>query len=307
MLLKRIVESYGVESQLYDLGKDFGDFRRMIDGADQQIRQQYEKAISAKLVGKRVRARASRGYKQYVKDYEFDIARITLDDYYDNYVAVAYDSTTPKPKEYFLKPGFKIQILGPATGQGSPQKGGDPRFEKPKQAGPVPVQPAQNATAAQSQPMALAPATPAKTTSLEEEEDQNQGEGLYDAYGVEEISNDIKLWLPEILLKPGTAMRDFVKGQGWLKEVGRGTTVAMYDLRLPGNMMKPKVNQKTIEDLLAKVSVTPQLGQKTENVTPHSGHSGQSGQSITRYDLVKIEPDQEKSEWKVRIKKVSQQ
>lgn len=286
--LTRIVESYGAESHLYDLGKDFGDFRRMIDGADQQIRQQYEKAISAKLVGKRVRARASRGYKQYVKDYEFDISRITLDDYYDNYVVVAYDSTTPKPKEYFLKPGFKIQILGPATGQASPQKGGDPRFEKPKQAGPMPIQPSQNANVAQSQPMGLAPATPAKTPSLEEEDTKSQGDGLYDAYGVEDISNDIKSWLPNLLLKPETAMRDFIKGLGWVKNLDRDTTVAMYDLRLPGNMMKPNVNQETIKNLLAKASITPQLGQK----------------SGTRYEVVKLEPDQPKGEWKLRIKKV---
>ena len=59
--LLRVVESYGVEGQFYDLGKDFSAFRRMIDGADQQVKQQYEKAISAKLVGKRVRASASRG------------------------------------------------------------------------------------------------------------------------------------------------------------------------------------------------------------------------------------------------------
>jgi hypothetical protein len=286
--LTRIVESYGAEGQLYDLGQDFAAFRRMIDGADQQIRQQYEKQIAAKLVGKRVRARASRGYKQYVKDYEFDVTKITLDDYYDNFVVVAYDSSTPKPKEYFLKSGFKIQILGPATGKPSPQKGGDPRFEKPKQAGPMPIQPKQNQDLAQSQPMALAPATPAASAPALDEDGRNQGEGLYDAYGVEDISNDIKTWLPKLLLKPGTSMRDFVKGLGWVKDLGRGTVVAMYDLRLPGNMMKPNVNQTTIQNLLAQASVSPPPGQSIG----------------TRYEVVKLEPDQQKGEWTLRIKKV---
>ena len=287
MLLKRIVESYGVENQLYDLGRDYSSFRRMVDGADQQIRQQFEKQIATKLVGKRVRARASRGYKQYVKEYEFDVTRITLDDYYDTYVVVAYDSTTPKPKEYFLKPGFKIQIIGPATGQPSPQKGGDPRFNKPKQAGPIPMQPGNDADKAQFQPMALAPANPAKSAPVQTTEEQ-KGTGLYDAYSVDQIAQDIKGWLPNLLLKPGTAIRDFITGLGWVKDLGNGTVVAMYDLQLPGNMMKPNTNQNTIKSLLAKASVTQQPGQKIG----------------TRFEMVKLVPDQQKGEWALRIKKV---
>ena len=288
--LLRIAESYGAEGQLYDIGKDFSCFRRMIDGADQQIKQQYEKAISTKLVGKRVRARASRGYKQYVKDYEFDISRITLDDYYDNFVVVAYDSTTPKPKEYFLKIGFKVQILGPATGQPSPEKGGDPRFQRTKQAGPTTVQPDQNANAAQSQPMALAPTgrTPQETPM---KEGQN-ADALYDAYGVEEISEDLKSWLPEILLKPNTALREFIKGLGWRKEIDDKTRVAMYDIRLPSSMVKPNVNEETIKQMLAKAATAPVIGEDRSKTT-------------TRYDLIKLDPDKKKSEWNVRIKKVT--
>lgn len=196
--------------------------------------------------------------------------------------------STPKPKEYFLKPGFKVQVIGPATGQPSPKKGGDPRFEKPKQAGPMPIQPQQNQDLAQSQPMALAPATPAVSAPALDEAGRNQGEGLYDAYGVDDISNDIKTWLPKILLKPGTSMRDFVKGLGWVKDLGRGTVVAMYDLRLPGNMIKPNVNRTTIQNLLAQANVSPPPGQSIG----------------TRYEVVKLDPDQQKGEWTLRIKKV---
>jgi hypothetical protein len=286
--LLRIAESYGTEGQYYDIGKDFSSFRRMIDGADQQIRHQYEKAISAKLVGKRVRAYASRGYKQYVKTYEFDISRITLDDYYDNFVVVAHDSTTPKPKEYFLKPGFKVQILGPATGQPSPEKGGDPRFQRKKEAGPTTVQPGQNPQAAQSQPMALAPVgrTPQETPMKE-----GQHDGMYDAYGVEQISEDLKNWLPEILLKPKTALREFVKGLGWTKDIDERTKVAMYDLRIPGNMVKPSVNQETIKKLLEKAALAPVIGEER-------------GKTQVKYELIKIDPDKKKSEWNLRIKKV---
>ena len=285
--LLRVVESYGAEGQYYDIGRDFSAFRRMIDGADQQLKQQYEKVIAAKLVGKRVRARASRGYKQFVKDYEFDVTRITLDDYYDNFVVVAYDSTTPKPKEYFFKTGFKVQILGPATGQSSPQKGGDPRFEKPKQMGPTTIQPGQNPNAAQSQPMALVPAggTPAEQPM---DEDKIQ-DGLYDAYGVDDIAEDIKGWLPKLLVKPETSLRDFVKGLGWRKSIDKGTTVALFDLKIPSSMVKPNNNEKTIRDLLERESSTPKPGEK----------------KASRYELVKCEPDTKKGEWTVRIKKVT--
>ena len=286
--LTRIVESYGAEGQFYDIGRDFSAFRRMIDGADQQVKQQYEKQIAAKLVGKRIRASASRGYKQFVKSYEFDVTRVTLDDYYDNFVVVAYDSTSPKPKEYFLKTGFKVQILGPSTGQPSPQKGGDPRFEKVPQAGPMPIQPRQNPTAAQSQPMALAPA--GKTPSeMEMDENKDKDEGLYDAYGVEEIVEDTKGWLPEILLKPKTSLRDFVKGLGWKKNLDERTTVALYDLRIPGSMVKPNINQETIKKLIEQDSAKPKPGQTM---------------GTTRYEVVKCEPDTKKGEWTLRIKKV---
>jgi hypothetical protein len=287
--LLRVVESYGAEGQYYDLGKDFSAFRRMIDGADQQVKQQYEQAISAKLVGKRIRASASRGYKQFVKSYEFDVTRVTLDDYYDNFVVVAYDSTTPKPKEYFLKTGFKVQILGPATGQPSPEKGGDPRFEKPKQAGPMPIQPKQNPTAAQYQPMALAPAgkTPSETAM---DEEKNGDSGLYDAYGIDEISEDTKNWLPKIMIKPETAVRDFVRELGWKKDLDNSTTVALYDLKIPGSMVKPNINQETIRKLLEQDSAMPKPGQKAGTI---------------RFELVKCEPDQKKGEWTVRIKKVT--
>ena len=94
---------YDINSVIENIQLFTNYFRRTIDGTSEQIKHKFEQAIGEKLNGKRVRARASRGYKQYVKDYEFDIVKISLDDYYDNYVVVAHDNTTPKPKEYFLK------------------------------------------------------------------------------------------------------------------------------------------------------------------------------------------------------------
>lgn len=284
--LLRIMESYGSDSQYYDIGKDFASFRRMIDGADQQIRQQYEKQISQKLVGKRIRARASRGYKQYVKDYEFDVSKITLDDYYDNFVIVAHDSTTPKPKEYFLKPGFKVQILGQATGQPSPQKGGDPNQSKKQNAPQQPTQPSQQPSQAQHQPMTVAPTsgTPSEQEPVKEDDERGeQHNGYHDAYGIDVISKDIQGWLPDILEKPGTALRDFIKELGWQKDLGNGTSVAMFDLKIPADSVKKGIPVEKMAQLVASAN--------------------KDGNPVTKFEVVKLEPDDVKGEWNIRIKK----
>lgn len=262
--LKKILEQYGAEGQYYDLGKDFSNFHRYIEGADSQITQQFEKSIGAQLVGKRIRARASRGYKQYVKDYEFDVTKVTLEDYYDNYVVVAYDSTTPKPKEYFLKPGFKVQIIGPATGQPSPQKGGKPTPI------PTPIQPKKNPDVAQSQPMALAPSGQTPSEQPLDEEGDGKEQEYYDAYPIDDIMEDIKTWLPTLLLKPKTAVRDFVKGLGW-----KAKNKAVFDLKIPLDVLKKGVTPEAVQRILASTG-----GQFT---------------------LKKMELNDNKDEWTVRI------
>ncbi len=226
--LKRIVEQQGTSGQYYDLGVDFANFRRTIDGSFDQIKHKFEQIIGAKLNGKRVRARSSRGYKQYVKDYEFDITKVTLDDYYDNYVVVAHDNSTPKPKEYFLKPGFKIQILGNANGQ--PGAG--------SQVAATPVPQAQAQLSSRNPP----PATPRPM--------REASAGHYDAYPIETIAKDIENWLKVILKKPETATRDFIPNLGWLKNLSQGRSVAMFDLVLPTNDIKVKLTPETLNKLV---------------------------------------------------------
>jgi len=276
ILLKRIVEQYGADGQFYDLGRDFANFRRSIDGTFDQIKQRFEQMIGEKLNGKRVRARASRGYKQYVKDYEFDVTRITLDDYYDNYVVVAHDNTTPKAKEYFLKPGFKIQILGPATGQPSQ---GD---KKEKAAAPL-VTPQENPTAAQAKPIAPVGGSPSVKEDVSSLDDKPIGTGHYDAYPIDTIAQDIRGWLSKILVKPKEAVRDFVVGLGWLKNVSKGKTVAMFDLKLPIKGVK--------------------LPLSTDNLTKLLRSANKYGNFTVEYDLVKATPDMKKEVMIVRVKK----
>ncbi len=273
--LKRIVEQQGSE-QFYDLGRDFANFKRTIDGTSEQIKAKFEAAIGAKLNGKRIRARASRGYKQYVKDYEFDVVKVTLDDYYDNYVVVAHDNTTPKPKEYFLKPGFKIQVIGPATGQPSPQKGDKPGDQSPATEQPqAPVQ-----TQAQHQPMAQAPSGNA-TGELKEEEDKKSDAV---AYPTDAISQDIKHWLPRFLIKPETTMRDFIVGLGWSKHVGSGKSISVYDLKVPAASLKAKITKETLTKIFAEL----------QNNSPD-----------TIYSIINMEPNEANDELSIRIKKTT--
>ena len=266
--LKRIVEQVGSDG-LYDLGKDFANFRRTIDGSSDQIKQRFEQVIGQKLNGKRVRARASRGYKQYVKDYEFDVTKITLDDYYDNYVVVAHDNSTPKAKEYFLKPGFKIQILGPANGQPSSGggKGGQPTS---------PPQMAPNPDKAQSQPMQ--PVGQVKAPVKE-----GGGTDHYDAYSIDAIGRDIKAWLPPILRNPSTALRDFIKGLGWLKNLERGESIALYDLVLPASALKVKPTQDVLKKLIQSAN--------------------KMGSINTTFDIKSVTPNKDNTEVTVRVKK----
>ena len=127
--------------------------------------------------------------------------------------------------------------------------------------------------------MSLAP--PGNTPT---EQPVKEDKGYFDAYSTDSIANDIKSWIPDILLKPNTALRDFIKGLGWLKDLGRGTSVALFDLTIPANMIKPNINADTIKSLVMK--------------------SSKPGSTIsTNYQVVKVEPNQEKGNWNIRIKK----
>lgn len=273
--LSRIVEQQGMEGQYYDLGKDFALFRRSVDGSFEQIKTKFEQIIGSKLVGKRVRARASRGFKQYVKDYEFDVTKITLDDYYDNYVVVASDNTTPKPKEYFLKPGFKVTILGQATGQPSPQKGGKPEQDE---APPAQPQPTVTQQTPNNEP-------PVKEYAINNNPDETpeppepSSNDRYDAYPIDDIELEVKPWLSKMLAKP-VAIRDFIPKIGWMKTVGRGKKIAMFDLKIPARVLKQKINPVVMNYILSnrsKVGVS--------------------------YELKGMNYDKKTDEWNIRIRK----
>jgi hypothetical protein len=196
-----------------------------------------------------------------------------LDDYYDNYVVVAQDNTTPKPKEYFLKAGYKIQILGPSTGQPSPQKGGDPKMQKPQVQ--QPPTPKTNPDAAQSQPM-VPPPKPIK--------EEGHDTDTYDAYGIDAIEQDVKKWIPDLLKKPETPVREFIKKLGWMKKLENGKSIAMYQVTLPSDVLKAPLSQQALRDIL-------------------TNSSKMSGTISTEFELKDITPSETNDMWTIWIKK----
>ena len=105
----------------------------------------------------------------------------------------------------------------------------------------------------------------------------------FDAYSIDAIAQDIKPWLPKILSKPNTALRDFIKGLGWQTEYGHGKSVALYDLKIPVDAIKSGVKQSIIHQLLSQVS--------------------RDGTITIKFEINKMEMDKEKNEWQIRIKK----
>ena len=66
--------------------------------------------------------------------------------------------------------------------------------------------------------------------------------------------------------------------------MGHGTSVAMFDLTIPADMIKPNTSTDVLTQAVAK-----------------SG--ARAGNIDTKFDVVKLDPDADKGEWKVRIKK----
>ena len=220
MKLRRLLEQQDASAQYYDLGKDFSSFTHMMDGAEEQVKTRFEQAIASKLKGKKIRARASRGYKQFEKDYEIDVANVSIDDYYDNYVVVVKASNG---KEYFLKPGFKVQILGAM----------EP--EKPKQAVPQTLPP-------QSQPAQQAP--PSQTPTAQPQQ-QPVKESVH-KYAISEIEKDIAPWLSKILVNPAAISRNYILREGVCKG-----SMASFRVTIPVDDV-PALTMEQIREVLSE-------------------------------------------------------
>lgn len=121
-------------AQFYDLGKDFTGYQRAKQAASEEVRSRFEKAMNDKLKGKNVRARASKGQpKQFEKDYDIEgVSKVSIANYYGREEVIV--ATDKNGKEYFLRPGFKVQITG--AGETSPEDQEAPE-EEPKTKAPA--------------------------------------------------------------------------------------------------------------------------------------------------------------------------
>jgi len=238
MNLKRILEQQEA-TQFYDLGRDFSSFTQTMDSTTEDVKNRFEQAIATKLKGKKIRARASRGYKQFEKDYEINVTSVSLDDYYDNYVVVVKDS---KNKEYFLKPGFKVQVLGAAEAdkQEQPQQ---PPEQPPAQPQPAPQPP-------QAQPAATPP--PAEPQQPVKETDGSEGGSeLVHKYPVASIEKDLQTWLPKLLMNSNANLKQFIPQDGVSRTKGRKTVIS-YGLTIPTDEL-PGLSAEQIKQELSQV------------------------------------------------------
>jgi hypothetical protein len=240
--LTRILEQVGSSAQYYDLGKDFFSFTHSMDTATEDVKNRFEQAISAKIKGKKIRARASRGYKQFEKDYEINVANVSLDDYYDNYVVVVKGGNG---KEYFLKPGFKVQIIGPMEAE--PQKQQEPQ-KTPAPAATQPPQP-------QPPSQAPAPAEPVTQSLQKEAETATEpapASELVHPYPVEKILVDLQKWLPPLLANPAANLHRYIPREGVSRTKDRRTAIS-YGITIPVEEV-PALTVEQIKHALSDVS-----------------------------------------------------
>lgn len=105
-----------VNVQSYDIQPDFTAFDTKLKDATEQTKLELQKKIQDQILNKKIVVRASKGYKQPETDYTINVTGVQIDYYYDRYVIIIIGREESKQKaaKFFVKPGFKIKILGPA-------------------------------------------------------------------------------------------------------------------------------------------------------------------------------------------------
>jgi len=98
------------EGFAYDVGTEKNSFEASVASATEAAKKKFEESMKQKVVGQKVKCRASRGQPgQPEKDYVIEkVSAASIDWYWKQYVVVFKDE---KNKEYFLKPGFKVEVL----------------------------------------------------------------------------------------------------------------------------------------------------------------------------------------------------
>lgn len=105
-----------VNVKVYDVLPDFTDFDNKLKASTEDSKNNLQKKIQDIILGKKIVIRASKGYKQPETDYTINVTGVNIDYYYDRYVIIIVGREENKQKvaKFFIKPGFKIKILGNA-------------------------------------------------------------------------------------------------------------------------------------------------------------------------------------------------
>ena len=124
----------------YDIHRDFTDFDTRLSKSTEAAKNEFQKKIQEKILGKKVVLYGSKGYKQPESEYTVNVLKVQIDYYYDKYfvIVVGRESEKQKVHKFFVNVKFKIKILGPAD------KKGTDNYEIAKSKTLVNNQPAQN-------------------------------------------------------------------------------------------------------------------------------------------------------------------
>lgn len=105
-----------IDIKSYDVLPDFTAFDTKLKNSTEALKNNLQKIIQDRILGKKIVVRASKGYKQPETDYTINVTGVAIDYYYDRYVIIIIGREENKQKvaKFFIKPGFKIKILGNA-------------------------------------------------------------------------------------------------------------------------------------------------------------------------------------------------
>jgi len=105
-----------VNLKTYDILTDFTKFDQQLKNSTESLKNNLQKQIQDKILGKKVVIRGSKGYKQPEIDYTVNVTGVSIDYYYDRYMIIVIGREERKQKisKFFIKSGFKIKILGSA-------------------------------------------------------------------------------------------------------------------------------------------------------------------------------------------------
>ncbi len=95
---------------------DFTAFDTKLKNGTEVLKNNLQKTIQDKILGKKVVVRASKGYKQPETDYTINVTGVAIDYYYDRYVIIIIGREENKQKvsKFFIKTGFKVKVFGAA-------------------------------------------------------------------------------------------------------------------------------------------------------------------------------------------------